>query len=79
MFEEYEKRKRKQVSGMRGVMDYGMGILIVLAGAFIFFRGFFNLELNRSIPPDGIEKFFAVICFIYGAWRIYRGYKKNYF
>ena len=79
MFEEYEKRKRKQVSGMRSIMDYGMGIVILLGGLFIFFRGQLNLEFNKKYPPDEMEKIFAVICFIYGAWRIYRGYKKNYF
>jgi hypothetical protein len=79
MFEEYEKRKRKQVSGMRSIMDYGMGILIVLGGAFLFFRDKFDLDLNRRYPPDNFEKFFAVICVLYGAWRIYRGYQKKYF
>ena len=79
MFEEYEKRKRKQISLMRSVMDYAMGTLIILFGAFLMFRGKFDLEINRKYKPDDLEKIFAVICFMYGAWRIYRGYKKNYF
>ena len=79
MFEEYEKRKRKQVSFMRSLLDYGMGALILCAGAFFFFRSKFDIPINKSFPPNDIDKIFGVICLIYGAWRIYRGYQKNYF
>ncbi len=79
MIEEYEKRRRKQLSLMRSVMDYGMGTIILLMGAFFFFRDRFNLELNRTFPPDMIDKILGVVCLIYGSWRIYRGYQKKYF
>ncbi len=80
MFEEYENKKRKQVSSMKSLMDYGMGILILLLGMFFFFRGKLgSIELNEKFPPDNIDKLFGAFCLIYGAWRIYRGYKKNYF
>lgn len=80
MFEEYEKKKRKQVSLMRSLMDYGMGILILAAGIFFFFRGKFgDIELNQRFPPDSLDYIFGAICLVYGTWRIYRGYKKNYF
>jgi hypothetical protein len=79
MFEEYEKRKRKQVSFMRSLLDYGMGTLILCAGAFFFFRSKFDISINKSFPPNDMDKIFGVICLVYGAWRIYRGYQKNYF
>ena len=79
MFEEYEKKKRKQVSLMRSVLDYGMGILILLLGIFFFFRGKFHIPFNETFPPNDIDKIFGAVCIVYGAWRIYRGYKKNYF
>ena len=79
MFEEYEKKKRKQVALMRSLLDYGMGLLIVLAGLFFIFRHKFKLSLNENFPPNDIDKIFGAICLIYGTWRIYRGYKKNYF
>ena len=80
MFEEYEKKKRKQVASMKSLMDYGMGILILLLGLFFFFRGKLGgIELNEKFPPDNIDKIFGGFCLLYGAWRIYRGYKKNYF
>lgn len=79
MFEEYEKKKRKQVSFMRSLLDYGMGILILLAGIAFFFRDRFKFSLNDDFPPDSIDKIFGAIAMAYGCWRIYRGYKKNYF
>jgi hypothetical protein len=79
MFEEYEKKKKQQVSLMRSLLDYGMGIIITLVGIFFFFRDQFDLPLNKSYPPDGKDKLLGVIFVIYGVWRTYRGYKKNYF
>ena len=38
MFDEYEKKKRKQVSQMKSIMDYGMGILMILVGFFFLFH-----------------------------------------
>lgn len=79
MIDEYEKKKRRQVASMRALMDYGIGILILGAGIFFFFRDQFDMALNQSYPPNAIDKVFGTICILYGAWRIYRGYKKNYF
>lgn len=80
MFEEYEKKKKRQVSQMRSLMDYGMGIIIVGAGVFFFFRSKLgNIPLNERFPPNDVDKIFGAVCLIYGGWRIYRGYKKNYF
>ena len=79
MFEDYEKRKRKQVSLMRSIMDFGMGILILFMGLFFFFRDKLNISFNKSFPPDDIDKILGAICMLYGIWRIYRGVKKNYF
>jgi hypothetical protein len=79
MIDEYEKRKRKQVASMRALLDYGIGIIITCTGAFFFFREKFNIPFNESFPPNTMDKIFGAICVLYGGWRIYRGYKKNYF
>lgn len=81
MFEEYERKRRKQVSQMKSLMDYGMGLLILVVGLFFLFRSQLgNFPLNDRLgAPDTLEKLFGGICVVYGSWRIYRGYKKNYF
>ena len=79
MLEEYEQRKRKQISLMRSLLDYGLGTAIIIAGLFLFFRDRFDLNFNENYPPNYMDRIFGGVCILYGAWRIYRGYKKNYF
>jgi uncharacterized membrane protein len=80
MIEEYEKKKRKQISLMRSMMDYTMGTIILVIGAFFFFRNRMNIPINAYLrPPDALDKLLGVICLLYGGWRIYRGYQKKYF
>ncbi len=38
MLEDYEKKKRKQISMMKSLLDYGMGIIIQLLGLFFFLQ-----------------------------------------
>lgn len=79
MFEDYEKKKRKQIAFMKSLLDYGMGLIIAGAGLFFFFRDKFSLSFNERFPPNDIDKIFGVVCVIYGSWRFYRGYQKKYF
>lgn len=79
MIEEYEKKRQKQVSSMRSVLDYAMGIIIIILGVLFFFRDQLNLEINETYKPNVWDRVFGIVCVLYGAWRIYRGYKKNYF
>lgn len=81
MFEEYEKKKRNQHAQMRSIKDYGMGFFILLIGLFFLFRGYLGkFPLNETLgKPDAVEKIFGAIAIVYGLWRIYRGYQKNYF
>jgi len=79
MFDEYEKKKRQQVSLMRSLMDYGIGVIIVVMGLFLFFRNQLDIDFNDLYPPNKGDKFLGVLFVAYGIWRIYRGYKKNYF
>ncbi len=79
--EEFEReelgRREKGYARMRSVMDYGMGTIIAGIGAFIL--------LSNKIAPalrqfdDPWIKVFGGAAIVYGAFRIYRGYKKNYF
>jgi len=79
MVEEYERKRRKQVAGMRSILDYGIGIAIIVFGLFLFTRNMFELEFNQTFPPNSLDKLFGGLCVLYGSWRVYRGYKKNYF
>lgn len=80
--EEFEKEqlseRDKGIIRMRTITNYGMGVFMILVGFFFMFpikltRGY----INQYDPL--LIKIFAVICWLYGAFRIYRGYQKNYF
>jgi hypothetical protein len=80
--EEFEKdqmsERHRGLSQMRTISNYGMGILIVVAGCFFMFPTSYTEDfLNRYDPV--LIKIFAAVCWVYGGFRIYRGYKKNYF
>ncbi len=78
MVEEYENNRRKQVSTMRSVMDYVMGFLFVIIGIYFFIYQKLDINIfNRE--PSTLDYFIGGLFTVYGIWRIYRGYKKNYF
>jgi len=63
---------------MRSIMDYGMGLLWISMGIFLIFTKYFNPAMEYQFD-DPAMKTFGGVCIIYGLFRIYRGYKKNYF
>ena len=76
-FENTPDPKTKRYVLMKSITDLGMGFLYIGVGVIIFFARQFHLYNNftESVPA----KIFAGLVIIYGAWRIYRGIKKDYF
>ena len=79
--EEFEKEeldhKDRRYINMRSTMDYGMGACWVMMGAFIVF----SKQITDKFPrlDDVTFKIVGGVAVVYGLFRIYRGYKKNYF
>lgn len=76
-FENTPDNKTKRYILMRTITDLGMGFIYIAVGAIIIFGKQFDFsnDFTASTPA----KIFAVLVIIYGAWRLYRGFKKNYF
>jgi hypothetical protein len=72
-----EDRRQRAYANRRAIMDYGMGLIYTAMGAFFLFSKQFGVTLEFPAPP--FSYLFAGLCLIYGGFRIYRGYKKNYF
>ncbi len=77
MIEEFENKKEKQITQMRTISNYGMGIFFFCLGVFFLVYESFGIEMvGRESSP--LDKFIGGLFIVYGCWRIYRGYKKNY-
>ena len=76
-FENTPDAKTKRYLLMRSITDYGMGALYICVGLFIFFAKRFHFQSDFTMSTAA--KLFAVLAIVYGSWRIYRGFKKNYF
>jgi threonine/homoserine/homoserine lactone efflux protein len=78
MHEEYQDEHRKKAAQMRSIMDFTMGGLLIIFG--IYFLVYNRLGINFfNRKPSGIDYLLGALFLIYGIWRIYRGYKKNYY
>ncbi len=79
--EEFEKEelseRDKGYVRMRSLMDYGMGVLWSAMGGFLIFVNQFNTGLELRYDASTL-RVFGSICLVYGLFRIYRGFKKNY-
>lgn len=76
-FENTPDAKTKRYILMKTITDFGMGFIYIGVGIVIFFPK--QLHLNINLGDNVMAKIFAIIVIIYGAWRIYRGIKKDYF
>jgi hypothetical protein len=77
MATEYDDKKLRAYRNRRALMDYGMGILYLAAGGFLLLANRLGRELD--FLPEPYSYIFGGLLLIYGVFRIYRGYKKNYF
>jgi len=71
-----EKRKRGYVL-MRMIYDLGMATIILAMAIILLFGSFFGLD--KFIQLDPLLKYiFGSVCLLYGAFRLYRGIKRDY-
>lgn len=75
--EDLEEKRMKAYANRRSLMDLGMGL--IYSGMGIFFLLKDQLGVVMDFPPKPFNYIFGGLCLLYGAFRIYRGIKKNYF
>ena len=78
MIEDYEEQRRKQIALRRSIADYVMGVLFLLLGLGLLFHNTIGFDFGPNKTP-ALDIGFGIMCVVYGGWRIYRGYKKDYF
>ena len=75
-YQQLSKREKGYVL-MRSILDFGMGILWISMGIFLLFNQYFDTVWKERLNDPAL-RIFGGVCLIYGAFRIYRGIKKNY-
>ena len=55
-----------------------MGLLWMAMGVFLVFKKYFDVQIAMQFD-DPVFKVLGGICIIYGLFRMYRAYKKNYY
>jgi hypothetical protein len=75
MATDYEDKRRKTNIFLHSLYDYTMGVLWLGVGGFFLLHKKFGIELNID---QVLTTIFGVSAVLYGAFRIYRGYRKNY-
>ena len=76
MENEAPDRRKRVYALRRAILDYGMGALIFGFGVFLLIAP----KLGYAFSVDDLYRYaFAGLCFLYGGFRAYRGYKQNYF
>ncbi|HUC83308.1 MAG TPA: hypothetical protein VMR70_20525 [Flavisolibacter sp.] len=79
MIEDFQDKQRQQASKMRSVMDYVMGAVFFLIGVYFFTYQALGIKMILNREPSNIDYIIGGLFVLYGSWRIYRGYKKNYY
>ena len=77
MENDLRQKRVRSYSVMRSVLDFTMGILYLAAAVFLIFAEKFGFEMNNFDMTFRI--IFGGICTLYGGWRIYRGFRKDYY
>ena len=77
MESSYRDKQRKSYNLMRTVYNVTMGLIILGIGVVMLFNEKLGLNLFQDMNPIMIYAF-SGLCIIYGAFRLYRGIKKDY-
>lgn len=79
MIEDFQDKQRQQGARVRSVMDYAMGIIFFLIGLYFILYRHLGMKMIQNREPSNFDYIIGGLFVVYGGWRIYRGYKKNYY
>lgn len=75
MANDLEDKRKKTNVFLHSVYDYSMGVLWLGLGGFFLLHDKFGIELNID---KVLTTIFGTAAVLYGAFRLYRGFRKNY-
>ena len=79
MIEDFQEKQRQQSTRVRSFMDYAMGIVFFIIGLYLLIYRELGIKMILNREPSNMDYIIGGLFMLYGSWRIYRGYKKNYY
>jgi threonine/homoserine/homoserine lactone efflux protein len=73
--EDFESKRERQAARFQAILHFTMGILIFGAGVAFLLAEKYQYSMFGIEPNDTKMKILGVLFLLYGAWRLYRGYK----
>ena len=61
----------------RSIYDFSMAALILGSGILMLFAKYFKLDQILNVDAE-FRAIFGTLCMVYGTFRLYRGFKKDY-
>jgi hypothetical protein len=77
MESDYRDKQRKSYTTFRTVYDITISILLLGMAALMLFASKFKIDFLMMYDAS-FRYMFGGLCLLYGAFRLYRGLKKNY-
>ena len=77
MENRYQQKRQKSVTTMRTIMDATRAVIILGVGVVLFFGPKMGMQRIEEIDPL-IRNLFGGISILYGAFRLYRSFKRDY-
>jgi hypothetical protein len=78
MQEQFQEQERQKMIKTRSILDWIRGGFFFLAGIFFITYRYSNIRILAREPAN-IDFVFGGVLVVYGIWRMYKGYKKDYF
>ncbi len=81
MINDYKDRQRKSADTAKTIYNVSFGVIILIVGLLMLFLNQINNDtLNDYLGYlDPVLRYmFGGLCLIYGVFRLYRGFKKDF-
>ncbi len=77
MNEDYREKNRKGFNTLQSIRHITMALFFIAMGIIMFVAEHYKIEQILAFDKF-FRYFFGGICFLYGGFRLYRGFKKDY-
>lgn len=73
--EDFESKRERQAARFAAILHFTMGLIIFGAGLAMLLAEKYQYSMFGIEPGDSKMKILGVLFLLYGAWRLFRGYK----